>query len=87
MVDPGFTRFMYYGKLRNCQCDGIASANNDQSILQIRSVHDLLPTAAMISMASCAVGSTRGYDEVVPHAVGVHSAICLGLIEEVTMDW
>lgn len=45
---------------------------NSSISVQIRSVHDLLPTAAMITMASCAVGSTRGYDEVVPHAVGIH---------------
>lgn len=49
----------------------IDCTHDNETPNQKRTAEDALPNAALVAMASCAIGSTRGYDELVAHNIDV----------------
>lgn len=57
-------------------CFGVVFYSNCEISLQKKSAYDILPSAALVSMACCAIGSNRGYEQMVPHRVRLVCLAC-----------
>ncbi len=47
------------------------STHDNETPYQKRTAEDTLPNAAIVAMTNCAIGSVKGYDEIVPELLNV----------------
>ncbi|KAF7458527.1 Gdb1p glycogen debranching enzyme [Cryptosporidium felis] len=60
-------------KMLSCPAIFFDCTHDNETPCEIRTPVDTLPTAALVASANCALGSTRGFDEIVPHNISVVS--------------
>ena len=67
-IGMGFLKIM---KINSFVTKAKISTHDNETPNQRRTAEDTLPNAVIVAMSNCAIGSVKGYDEIVPELLNV----------------